>query len=214
MKAVLSLLAMFWLGGGAVAQEAIALAIDGWRAETRDGITYYRCASQICAAGSVVSYKAQPHRATIYDSGFREAPSRSCRTEQGIGAHPRRAHFRREAAYRRGRARHAGQPRGRLGRQHHDLHDRSAADRPRQELQPRERLAQARMDREQFRRLPALACRDCRHEGTLKDLAHACPRWRAVRRSATMLLNNSGGSDAPPLDRNTDGSDRNARIRK
>src|SRR5436190_22697686 len=62
MKAALSLLAMLWLGSGALAQETIALAIEGWRAETRDGVTYYRCASQICAAGSVVSYKEQPHR--------------------------------------------------------------------------------------------------------------------------------------------------------
>ena len=70
MKAVLSLLVMLWLGSGAVAQEAIALAIEGWRAETRDGITYHGCASQICAAGSVVSYKAQPHRATISMADF------------------------------------------------------------------------------------------------------------------------------------------------
>lgn len=65
MKAVLSLLAMLLLGSGAMAQETIALAIEGWRQETRDGVTYYRCASQICAAGSTVSYKAQPHRPAL-----------------------------------------------------------------------------------------------------------------------------------------------------
>jgi hypothetical protein len=65
MKAVLSLLAMLLLGSGAIAQDTIALAIEGWRAETREGITYYRCASQVCAAGSTVSYKAQPHRTNI-----------------------------------------------------------------------------------------------------------------------------------------------------
>ena len=57
--------------GPASAQEAIALAIEGWRQEARpDGITYYRCASQICAAGSVVSYKPQPHRTSITMADF------------------------------------------------------------------------------------------------------------------------------------------------
>ena len=70
MKAILSLLAMLLLGSSATAQEAIALAVEGWRAETRDGVTYYRCASQICAAGSTVSYKAQPHRTTISLADF------------------------------------------------------------------------------------------------------------------------------------------------
>jgi hypothetical protein len=70
MKAVLSLLAMLVCGSGAIAQETIALAIEGWRAETREGVTYYRCASQICAAGSTVSYKAQPHRTAISLADF------------------------------------------------------------------------------------------------------------------------------------------------
>ena len=70
MKAVLSLLAIVLLCSATSAQETIALAIDGWRAETRDGVTYYRCASQICAAGSTVSYKAQPHRTTISLADF------------------------------------------------------------------------------------------------------------------------------------------------
>ena len=53
------------------AQETIALAIEGWQTETRaDGVTYYRCASKICAAGSVVSYKAQPHRTTLTLADF------------------------------------------------------------------------------------------------------------------------------------------------
>ena len=42
--------------------ESVALSVEGWRTETRNDVVYYRCASQICAAGSVVSYKAQPHR--------------------------------------------------------------------------------------------------------------------------------------------------------
>lgn len=64
-------LVLFGAGPPASAQEVIALAIEGWRQETRpDGITYYRCASQICAAGSVVSYKVQPHRTTITMADF------------------------------------------------------------------------------------------------------------------------------------------------
>ena len=70
MKAVLSLLAMLVCGSTAIAQETIALAIEGWRAENREGVTYYRCASQICAAGSTVSYKDQPHRITISLADF------------------------------------------------------------------------------------------------------------------------------------------------
>jgi len=50
---------------GAAAQESFALAVEGWRTETRNDIVYYRCASSVCAAGSVVSYKEQPHRTTI-----------------------------------------------------------------------------------------------------------------------------------------------------
>ncbi len=49
----------------ATAQETIALAVEGWTTEARNEITYYRCASSACAAGSVVSYKRQPHRTTI-----------------------------------------------------------------------------------------------------------------------------------------------------
>src|SRR3954447_9053133 len=66
MKAVLALIAALVLADVAAAQETqVALAIDGWRSEARDGITYFRCASRICAAGSVVSYKKQPHRPTL-----------------------------------------------------------------------------------------------------------------------------------------------------
>jgi hypothetical protein len=64
MRAV-SLLALLLLAQSAAAQETIALAIEGWRQETRNDIVYYRCASQVCAAGSVVSYKPQPHRTAL-----------------------------------------------------------------------------------------------------------------------------------------------------
>jgi hypothetical protein len=63
--------ALFVAGQTASAQEVITLAVEGWRQETRpSGVTYYRCASRICAAGSVVSYKAQPHRTTITMADF------------------------------------------------------------------------------------------------------------------------------------------------
>jgi hypothetical protein len=66
MKVVAALIAALLLAQPAAAQETIALAIDGWRQESgKDGIVYYRCASEICAAGSVVSYKVQPHRMAL-----------------------------------------------------------------------------------------------------------------------------------------------------
>ena len=65
MKAFLSALAILFSFQSVAAQETIALAIEGWRAETREGVTYHRCASQICAAGSTVSYKEQPHRPAL-----------------------------------------------------------------------------------------------------------------------------------------------------
>jgi hypothetical protein len=62
---------LFSLGWAASAQDVIAVAIEGWRQETRqDGVVYYRCASRICAAGSVVSYKPQPHRPSLTLSEF------------------------------------------------------------------------------------------------------------------------------------------------
>lgn len=49
-----------------LAQEVMALAIEGWQQQTDgDGVVSYRCASEICAAGSVVSYKTQPHRSSL-----------------------------------------------------------------------------------------------------------------------------------------------------
>jgi len=49
-----------------VAAQEVALAVEGWNAETRaDGVIYYRCAADNCAKGSVVSYKRQPHRPAL-----------------------------------------------------------------------------------------------------------------------------------------------------
>ncbi|HEX8165233.1 MAG TPA: hypothetical protein VF601_05525 [Beijerinckiaceae bacterium] len=74
MKAFLApfaLTAALALAEGAAAQgPAVALAVSGWESHERDGITYYRCASSICAAGSVVSYKKQPHRPTLTLADF------------------------------------------------------------------------------------------------------------------------------------------------
>jgi hypothetical protein len=63
MKSILTLVAILLLSQPAAAQETIALAIEGWQQKSgQDGVVYYRCTSEICAAGSVVSYKAQPQR--------------------------------------------------------------------------------------------------------------------------------------------------------
>ena len=70
MRAAGGIVALLLLAHGAAAQETTALAIEGWRTETRNDIVYYRCASPVCAAGSVVSYKAQPHRTTITLADF------------------------------------------------------------------------------------------------------------------------------------------------
>jgi hypothetical protein len=66
MKGALAFIVALFLSQPAAAQETIALAIDGWQQQSgHDGVVYYRCASQICASGSVVSYKAQQHRPAI-----------------------------------------------------------------------------------------------------------------------------------------------------
>ena len=70
MKAVLALLTILLSASVTLSQETIALAIEGWRHEARNDVHYYRCASQICAAGSVVSTKEQPHRNTISMAEF------------------------------------------------------------------------------------------------------------------------------------------------
>jgi hypothetical protein len=73
MKVAAALIATILLAQPVAAQEAIALAIDGWQQESgKDGIVYYRCASEICAAGSVVSYKVQPHRTALTLQDFQK----------------------------------------------------------------------------------------------------------------------------------------------
>lgn len=85
MKTVLLLLAVCWLAATAQAQETVVLAIEGWRQEERSGVTYYRCASAICAAGSTVSYKSQPHRTTITLADFETHHRRLGEQNAGTG---------------------------------------------------------------------------------------------------------------------------------
>lgn len=66
----LAIALMLGAGQAAPAQESVALAVEGWRVQERDGVTSYRCASRICAAGSVVSYKPQPHRSALTMADF------------------------------------------------------------------------------------------------------------------------------------------------
>jgi hypothetical protein len=73
-------------GRPASAQETFALAIEGWQQRTgQDGVVYYRCASPICAAGSVVSYKAQPHRTTITMAEYENHHRGLARQNAGTG---------------------------------------------------------------------------------------------------------------------------------
>jgi len=77
----LLILAVAVISEPAAAQDAIAIAIEGWQQSSdADGVVTYRCASDICAAGSVVSYKSQPHRTGITLADF-EAHHR------GLAAH-------------------------------------------------------------------------------------------------------------------------------
>jgi hypothetical protein len=93
MKIARALIATFFLCQPASAQETIALAIEGWnQTEGRDGVVYYRCASQICAAGSVVSYKAQPHRPALTLANF-EQHHRALVEQNRSAPHIRDAHF-------------------------------------------------------------------------------------------------------------------------
>lgn len=85
MKAVLALLAALLFSSAAMAQDAIALAIEGWRHEERNDIHYYRCASQICAAGSVVSYKAQPHRTALSLAEYEKHHRGLAAQNKGVG---------------------------------------------------------------------------------------------------------------------------------
>jgi hypothetical protein len=85
MRAAAALLAWFALAPGAAAQQSIALAIEGWRIESRKDITYFRCASQDCADGSVVSLKPQPHRTTMQLAEFEQHHRGLAEQNKGAG---------------------------------------------------------------------------------------------------------------------------------
>jgi hypothetical protein len=73
-------------GRPSLAQEHFAHAVEGWRTQSgQDGVVYYRCASTVCAAGSVVSYKAQPHRTTITMADFENHHRGLARQNTGTG---------------------------------------------------------------------------------------------------------------------------------
>src|SRR5215207_7318847 len=86
MRSVLALLATLLLAQAATAQETIVLAINGWRQQTgQDGVVHFRCASQICAAGSAASYKRQPHRAALTLADFESHHRGLAERYQGAG---------------------------------------------------------------------------------------------------------------------------------
>ena len=181
MKTVFLLVASLVFAPTAVAQETIALAIEGWRAETRDGVTYYRCASQICAAGSTVSYKEQPHRTNISLAEFEKHHRGLVEQNKGAGRI-------RDVRLSEIKERTVEGVRVMQAFREVDWADNTTvftiearligpdssfslvSDSPKREWTV-----------EQFRGLPALAGGDRGHQGALgDDLAHACPPWRAL----------------------------------
>jgi hypothetical protein len=72
--------------GPASSQEHVALAVEGWATNTKaEGITAYRCASSVCAAGSEVSYKRQPHRPALTLAEFEAHHRRLAEQNRGTG---------------------------------------------------------------------------------------------------------------------------------
>src|SRR3712207_9360860 len=70
----------------AFSQEHVALAVEGWVNHAKaDGVTAYRCASSICAAGSEVSYKRQPHRTVLTLAEFEAHHRRLADQHRGTG---------------------------------------------------------------------------------------------------------------------------------
>lgn len=86
MRPALVFVTMLMWSLPAAAQETVALAIEGWQQQTGDdGIVTYRCASEVCAKGSVVSYKVQPHRNTIALQDFETHHRRLADQNAGTG---------------------------------------------------------------------------------------------------------------------------------
>lgn len=86
MRPALVFVTMLMWSLPAAAQETVALAIEGWQQQAGDdGIVTYRCASEVCAKGSVVSYKVQPHRNTITLQDFETHHRRLANQNAGTG---------------------------------------------------------------------------------------------------------------------------------
>ena len=73
IRALIVLIGICFVGAPGRTQEAVALAMEGWAQTTgADGVVSYRCSSELCAAGAVVSYKSQPHRAALTLAEFEQ----------------------------------------------------------------------------------------------------------------------------------------------
>jgi hypothetical protein len=86
MRIVVVALAALLGAGAAHAQDRIALGIEGWAAQVQEGgVIAYQCASSICASGSEVSYKRQPHRPNLSLRDFEEHHRRIAAHAGGSG---------------------------------------------------------------------------------------------------------------------------------
>lgn len=86
MRRIVIAAALLLGAAGAQAQERIALAVEGWTQQAKeDGVIAYRCASSICAAGSEVSYKRQPHRPALTLAEFQAHHQRIAEQAGGSG---------------------------------------------------------------------------------------------------------------------------------
>ena len=96
MRAAALLLMTLLLAPSANAQDTIALAVEGWQRQTgSDGVVYFRCASPVCASGSAVSTKAQPHRPALtlaefdaHHRGLAERASNTTRIRSAKASNP------------------------------------------------------------------------------------------------------------------------------
>lgn len=86
IRALIALIGIWCLCAPVHAQEAIALAIEGWSQSTSgDGVVSYRCSSELCASGAVVSYKQQPHRTALTLAEFEQHHRRLAEHYKGSG---------------------------------------------------------------------------------------------------------------------------------
>ncbi len=82
---ILTIVAALW-AGPASSQEHVALSVEGWTTHGKaDDVTAYRCASSVCAAGSEVSYKRQPHRPGLTLAEFEAHHHRLADQNRGTG---------------------------------------------------------------------------------------------------------------------------------